>query len=128
MRDVRLTELQGIHVLVIDDDLRARHYLRAVLELCGATVTATSAADVARVALVPDVIVCDHISAENANGEILEWLRHIHVRQGRRVPAVALLQRGMKDAHGRAPDFERYLTKPVDADDLRAAVISLVHS
>ena len=42
MRDVRLTELQGIHVLVIDDDLHARHYLRSVLELWGAIVTATS--------------------------------------------------------------------------------------
>jgi CheY-like chemotaxis protein len=62
MRDIRLTELQGIFVLVIDDDLHARQYLRSVLELWGAIVTATSAADAVRVALVPDVIVCDHIS------------------------------------------------------------------
>ena len=93
MRDVRLTELQGIHVLVIDDDLHARHYLRSVLELWGAIVTATSASDAIRVALIADVIVCDLTSAENANGEFLERLRHMHVRQGRRVPAIALVAR-----------------------------------
>jgi hypothetical protein len=34
----------------------------------------------------------------------------------------------VKDARGRAPGFQRYLTKPVDADDLRVAVIELAHS
>jgi len=125
MRDVRLTELQGIHVLVIDDDLHARHYLRSVLELWGAIVTATSAADAIRVALIADVIVCDLDSAENASGEFLERLRHMHVRQGRRVPAVALVSRGLREARTRAPGFQRYLAKPVDGDELRAAVADL---
>jgi len=78
-----------------------------------------------RVALIADVIVCDLTSAENANGEFLERLRHMHVRQGRRVPAVALVSRGLKDARGRAPGFQRYLSKPVDGDELRAAVVDL---
>ena len=125
MRDVRLTELQGIHVLVIDDDLHARHYLRSVLELWGAIVTATNAVDAIRVALIADVIVCDLVSAENASGEFLERLRHMHVREGRRVPAVALVPGGMRDARGRAPGFQRYLSKPVDGDELRAAVAEL---
>jgi CheY-like chemotaxis protein len=125
MRDVRLTELQGIHVLVIDDDLHARHYLRSVLELWGAIVTATSTADAIRVALIADVIVCDLTSAEHASGEFLERLRHTHIRQGRRVPAIALAARGLKEARVRAPGFERYLGKPVDADELRATVVDL---
>ena len=112
-------------MLVIDDDLHARHYLRSVLELWGAIVTATSAADAIRVALIADVIVCDLVSAENASGEFLERLRHMHVRQGRRVPAIALVPRGMRDARGRAPGFQRYLSKPVDGDELRAAVAEL---
>jgi len=125
MRDVRLTELQGIHVLVIDDDLHARHYLRSVLELWGAIVTATSSADAIRVALIADVIVCDLTTAERANGEFLERLRHMHIRQGRRVPAIALVARGLKDARVRAAGFERYLGKPVDGDELRTAVTEL---
>ena len=126
MRDVRLTELQGIHVLVIDDDLHARHYLRSVLELWGAIVTATSAIDAIRVALIADVIVCDLTTAENANrGEFLERLRHMHVRQGRRVPAIAVVAHGVRDARGRAPGFQRYLAKPVDGDELRTTVADL---
>ena len=125
MRDVYLTELQGIHVLVIDDDLPARHYLRSVLELWGAIVTATSAADAIRVALIADVIVCDLPSAEAADGEFLERLRHMHVRQGRRVPAIALVPGIVREARVRAPGFGRYLTKPVDGDELRTAVTDL---
>jgi CheY-like chemotaxis protein len=127
MRDVRLTELRGIHVLVIDDDLHARHFLRSVLELWGAIVTATSAADAIRVALVADVIVCDLASAEAADAEFLDRLRHMHVRLGRRVPAIAVVSAGANDARVQAPGFQRYLPKPVDADELRTAVVDLAH-
>jgi CheY-like chemotaxis protein len=128
MRDRRLTELQGIHALVIDDDMHARHYLRSVLELSGAIVTATSAADAIRVALIADVIVCDLASAEAAEVAFLERLRHMHIRQGRRVPAIALVAASEQpDARVRAPGFQRYLAKPVDGDELRTAVADLAH-
>jgi CheY-like chemotaxis protein len=120
-----LAELRGIHVLVIDDDQLARHFLRSVLEFSGAIVTAAGTADALRAALIADVIVCDLTSAENANGEFLERLRHMHVRQGRRVPAIALVAHGVRDVRGRAPGFQRYLAKPVDGDELRAAVTAL---
>lgn len=129
MRDVRLTDLQSVHVLVIDDDVHARHFLRSVLELWGAIVTATSAADAIRVALIADVIVCDLISAEAAADDFLERLRHMHVRLGRRVPAIALVPAGgCANARVRAPGFQRYLTKPVDADELRTTVLEMARS
>ena len=106
-------------------DVDARVPASAVLELWGAIVTATSAIDAIRVALIADVIVCDLTSAEHANGEFLERLRHMHVRQGRRVPAIALVDRGLRGARERAPGFQRYLAKPVDGDQLRATVIDL---
>jgi CheY-like chemotaxis protein len=127
MRDIRLTELQGIHVLVIDDDLHARHYLRSVLELWGAIVTATNAADAIRVALIADLIVCDLTSAEAADAAFLDRIRHMHIRQGRRVPAIALVAAGVKNARERTPGFQRYLSKPVDGDELRGAVLALAH-
>ena len=116
-------ELRGIHVLVIDDDQFARHSLRSVLEFSGALVTAARADDAIRAALIADVIVCDLNSAEAAADEFLERLRHMHVRQGRRVSAIALVARGVRDARVRAPGFEHYLAKPVDGDELRAAVL-----
>ena len=116
-------ELRGIHVLVIDDDHYARHFLRSVLEDSGALVTADRADDAIRAALIADVIVCDLASAEAAADEFLERLRHVQVRQGRRVPAIALGALGVRDARVRAPGFEHYLAKPVDGDELRAAVL-----
>src|SRR5438445_4410734 len=120
-----VADLRKIHVLLIDDDQFARHFLRSVLELSGAIITATSAVDAIRAALLADVIVCDLASAEAADGEFLERLRHIHVRHGRRVPAIALVARGLRDARVRAPGFQRYLAKPVDGNELRAAVLEL---
>jgi CheY-like chemotaxis protein len=122
-----VAELRGIHVLVIDDDQLARHSLRSALEVSGALVTAARADDAIRAALIADVIVCDLASAEAAAGEFLERLRHMHVRQGRRVPAIALVARGVRDARVRAPGFEHYLAKPVDGDELRAAVREQFH-
>ncbi len=118
-----VADLRGIHVLLIDDDHLARDFLRSVLELSDAIITATGAVDAIRIALIADVIVCDLASAEAADSEFLERLRRMHVRQGRRAPAIALAGQGLRDARVRAPGFQRYLTKPVDGDELRAAVL-----
>ena len=116
-------DLQGTHVLVVDDDQPSRHYLRSVLEVAGAIVTAASTADAIRAALVADVIVCDLTSAEKAGSEFLSQLRQLHVRLGRTVPAIALVPTGAQSARVRAAGFHVSLTKPVDGDELRAAVL-----
>jgi DNA-binding response OmpR family regulator len=79
------------------------------------------------VALVADIIVCDLPSAEAAQPDSLPRLRHVHVSRGRRVPAIALVPHGgMRGAHVLAPGFDRYLPKPADREELRAAVRELV--
>jgi CheY-like chemotaxis protein len=120
-----LAELRGIHVLVIDDDQLARHFLRSVLEFSGAIVTAAGTADALRAALIADVIVCDLISAETAGGEFLAQLQQLHVRLGRTVPSIALVPAGVRNARMRAAGFQMHLMKPVDGDELRAAVLEM---
>ena len=93
-----MAELRGIHVLVIDDDQLARHFLRSVLEFSGAIVTAAGTADALRAALIADVIVCDLASAEAAGGEFLSQLQQLHVRLGRSVPAIAVVPAGARGA------------------------------
>jgi CheY-like chemotaxis protein len=119
----RAGKLLGIHVLVIHDDQSARHYLRSVLEISGAIVTAAAAAAAIRVALIADVIVCDLESAERAGSEFLSQLRSLHVRLGRSVPAIALVPNGTRRARERAAGFVGFLMKPVDGDELRATVL-----
>jgi len=121
-----MMELQGIHVLVIDDDQLTRHFLRSVLEFSGAIVTAAGADDAIRAALIADVIVCDLASAEMAGSEFLAQLQHLHVRLGRTVPTIALVPTGTRSARVRAAGFQVYLTKPVDGEELRAAVLEWV--
>jgi len=116
-------ELRGIHVLVIDDNQLARHFLRSVLEFSGALVTATRVADAFRVALTADVIVCDLASAQAEGSEFISQLQHLHVRLGRTVPAIALVPAGTKRERALTAGFHVYLTKPVDGDELRAAVL-----
>jgi CheY-like chemotaxis protein len=120
-----LSDLRGIHVLVIDDDQLARHFLRSVLEFSGAIVTAAGVSDALRAALIADVIVCDLASAEAAGGEFLAQLQQLHVRLGRTVPAIALLPVGTRGARARAAGFQMHLLKPVDGDELRAAVLEM---
>ena len=122
-----MSELRGIHVLVIDDDQLARHFLRSVLEFSGAIVTAAGAADALRAALIADVIVCDLASAEVAGAEFISQLQHLHVRLGRTVPAIALIPAGTRSARVRAAGFQMYLMKPIDGDELRAAVLEMAH-
>src|SRR6267142_1223908 len=98
-----LAELRGIHVLVIDDDQLARHFLRSVLEFSGAIVTA----------------------AGTAGGEFLTQLQQLHVRLGRTVPSIALVPAGARNARMRAAGFQMHLMKPVDGDELRAAVLEM---
>ena len=120
-----MSELRGIHVLVIDDDQLARHFLRSVLEFSGAIVTAAAAADALRAALIADVIVCDLASAEAAGEEFLSQLQQLHVRLGRSVPAIALIPAGARGVRARAAGFQMHLMKPVDGDELRAAVLEM---
>jgi CheY-like chemotaxis protein len=119
----RVEELQGIHVLVIDDDQLARHFLRSVLESSGAIVTAARAEDALRVALIADVIVCDLSSAEMAGSEFISQLLHLHVRLGQTVPAIALVPDGARSARVRTAGFQMHLIKPIDGDERRAAVL-----
>jgi len=120
-----LSELEGIHVLVIDDDQLSRHFLRSVLEVSGAIVTAAGTADALRAALIADVLVCDLASAEAAGHEFMTQLQELHVRLGRNVPAIALIPAGTRGARVRAAGFQMHLMKPVDGDELRAAVVEM---
>src|SRR5580765_249401 len=120
-----MSDLTGIHVLVIDDDQLARHFLRSVLEFSGAIVTAAGTADALRAALIADVIVCDLASAEAAGREFIAQLQQVHVRLGRSVPAIALLPAGVRSARTRPACFQMHLTKPIDGDELRAGFLEM---
>lgn len=49
----------------------------------------------------------------------------VHVRLGRTVPAIALVPAGARSARVRAAGFQMHPMKPIDGDELRAAVLEM---
>jgi PAS domain S-box-containing protein len=123
-------ELEGLHVLVVDDEEDARRLICTVLELCQAQVTtASNAADA--LALLqqnpPDVLVSD-LGMPNEDGySLIHKVRSLPKERGGEVPAVALT------AYARTEDrlqvlragFQVHLPKPIEPAELVAVVASL---
>ena len=122
--------LQGLRILVVDDDEPARDVLRAVLSGEGALVFAVSSAAAAFEAIAqerPDVALVD-LSMPIVNGfTFVEQLRLRSAEDGGQVPVAALTGYLSAEDRKRATraGFQTYLVKPVDVDDLIAAVRSL---
>ena len=119
--------LDGVHVLVIDFDADVRALVAAVLEPLGALVTATTAAGAADTPIVADVILCDLELVEATGHVFLAGLRTKHQQRCRPAPALAFVTGGRPtEARVRAAGFQRYIMKPIQADELRRAVLQTV--
>jgi signal transduction histidine kinase/ActR/RegA family two-component response regulator len=128
--DLALANLQGIRVLLVDDDVDALQMARDTLAIAGATVTAAGSADEALAALDAqafDVAVLD-IGMPLVDG--YQLLRRIRARppgrQGR-IPAAALTAyaRTVDRTRSLKEGFQLHLTKPVQPSELAAAVLTL---
>jgi CheY-like chemotaxis protein len=118
-----LPSLDGLSVLVIDDESMTREVIAVMLRRCRAKVTlASSAAEGhARVAEhSPDVIVCDIAMPVDDGYSFVRELR----KSGPPIPVIALTAFGRPDDLQRALEagFDAYLKKPVDPVTLANAV------
>jgi len=120
--------LDGLRILVVDDDRDAREALRAVLEDRGALVLlATSASDARRhlAVLRPDVLVSD-IRLPGEDGYAL--LRAVHGdRSAPDLPAVAITAYEADETSDRAlaAGFHAHFGKPFDPDALIGTIAAL---
>ena len=121
--------LQGLHVLVVDDDPDARDLVAAVLANHGASVRTVSSVDEAIVQLRekrPDVLLSD-IGLPSEDGyALIRRVREIDST----VPAAALTAFASIDDHRRALEagFQAHVTKPIEPGDLALLVAQLAHS
>ena len=122
--------LEGVRVLLVEDEWDTREFLKTVLEGCGAMVTEAGSAAEAFAALEstkPDVLVSD-IGMPGENGyELIRRVRALPAERGGRVPAAALTAyAGPKDRRrALLAGFHTHLAKPVEPDELLAVVASL---
>jgi PAS domain S-box-containing protein len=127
--EVRGITLQGVKVLVVDDEADAREMVRRVLVASGAEVVI---ADSVREALAkleqqrPDVLVSDIGMAEEDGYSLIRKVRMLGEGAGR-VRAVALTAFGRLEDRTKAmlSGYQMHLTKPVDARELIVTVATL---
>jgi CheY-like chemotaxis protein len=126
----RWSDLNGHHVLVVDDNEDTRNVLATMLEAHGATVTTAASVDEARGALdtrLPDVLITDLAMPVEDGFGLLEYCRHHADARLQRLPILALTAYGGQQAHDRviAAGFDAYLAKPVEPIEVGRVVREL---
>jgi hypothetical protein len=123
--------LEGLRIMVVDDEPDARRFVTRVFEECKAEVTAVGSAAEALAALPrvrPDVLVSDIGMPQTDGYELLRALRLRRPEEGGRIPALALTAYASAEDRRRAvaAGYQQHLAKPVDPADLVDAVGELV--
>jgi CheY-like chemotaxis protein len=119
----RFRPLDGLHVVVVDDDADGRDMMTLALTKQGAHVTAAdSAAEVRTILryLRPDVLICDLAMPRESGVTLIQWVRRLPLDGGRTVRALALTAFSQRYGRARAftAGFDEYATKPVDPWEL----------
>ncbi|HEU4521812.1 MAG TPA: CHASE domain-containing protein, partial [Thermoanaerobaculia bacterium] len=118
--------LEGMRVLVVDDEDDVRRYAAAVFRMTGAEVREAESADVAVSVLEtwsPDVVVTDIGMPERDGYELLRM-----IRKKRDVPVVALTAYAREEDREKAAQagFDAFVPKPVDPAALRSTVAGVL--
>jgi CheY-like chemotaxis protein len=123
--------LDGLHILVVDDEADTRELLRQGLEYCGAEVSlagsAAEALDDMRVT-VPDILISD-IGMPGIDGyDLIRQVRDLPANRSGKIPAIALT------AYTRTEDrlqslragYDMHVPKPVELAELIAVASTVV--
>jgi PAS domain S-box-containing protein len=124
-----LPRLDGVHVLVVEDDFDARDLIRRMLEDAGARVTDVSDVDAAIecLELVRPALVVSDIALPHQDGyDLIRRVRERH--RPDTLPAIALTAFAREEDRGKALEagYQSHLSKPVDPRQLLTVAASLV--
>jgi PAS domain S-box-containing protein len=127
-----LPRLEGVHVIVVDDEADARDLLRTVLEAQGARVTSFASAEDALAGLKtirPTVLICD-VGMPKMDGYQLIRKFRAEESWGERIPALALTAFARAEDRKRSlvAGYQAHLVKPFDVGELVLIVADLVGS
>ena len=131
--DAKSIRVEGICVLVIDDDEDSRAFMEQALSSRGARViSVNSATDALREMerSLPDVIVSDIAMPDIDGYEFVKRVRSFPAERGGLTPALAITAHTGKEVQERAiaSGFQRHASKPVDVDTFIVAVAELSRS
>jgi signal transduction histidine kinase/ActR/RegA family two-component response regulator len=127
-----LPPLDGLNVLVVDDDPDSRSFLRELLIEQGVSVATAGSTDEALQAFAerrPDVLVSDIAMPGEDGYDLIKRVRALSDQDGGRTPAVALTAyvRSEDQRAAISAGYDRHISKPVDVAELVVAVAQLGH-
>jgi PAS domain S-box-containing protein len=133
--------IEGVRVLVADDQQDVRIQLADFLRKCGAIVVAVSTGIAALSIMAdplngdrPDVLICDIALPDEDGYEVLRRLRTLEATRGattsQRIPAIALTAMASQDdwVHARSAGFDMYVPKPVEPAELVTMIANLLRN
>jgi PAS domain S-box-containing protein len=123
-------ELEGLHVLVVDDEQDARELLQEMLRESGCKVSTASSTAEALARLReerPDVLISDIGMPEEDGLTLIRRIRALNQDEGGGIPAIALTAYAgaASRAQTRQAGFDTHLAKPVRAEELLEAIEAL---
>jgi PAS domain S-box-containing protein len=123
--------LEGIHILLVDDEPDTREFQAFLLEQSGAKVTAVASGLEALQALeqsIPDLLVSDIGMAQMDGYMLIEQIRSRSLQHGGMIPAIALTAYAAEMDQHRALQlgFQTHITKPVEPEVLVRAITVLL--
>ena len=125
-----VTRLDGLRLLVVDDDADAREMLERVLADQGALVLRAESAAVALQILEesrPNVVLSDIAMPAMDGYELVRKMRRLPAAKGGRTPAIALTActRNEDVEHAIRAGFQAHLSKPVHVGSLMSTIASV---
>ncbi|WP_017314134.1 ATP-binding response regulator [Mastigocladopsis repens] len=123
--------LDGLQVLVVDDEADVREWINTVLTESGAQVIAVGSVGEALAALEqlrPDVLVSDIGMPDEDGYTFIRKVRKLSSEMGGHIPAVALTGYAREEDYrqAKAAGFQLHIAKPIKAAELVAVVNCLV--
>ena len=111
--------LDGLRVLVVDDEADARDLVSAILTRCGSEVRCSeSVADAIQVFCEwdPDLLVSDIGMPHEDGYSLIKKVRNLRSKRAKQIPALALTAYATKEDRSRAlsAGFQAHLTKPIE--------------
>lgn len=123
--------LDGLHILLVEDDDDSRKLLGTMLKRYGAKVTSTkSAAEALEVFSdeVPDILISDIGMPDEDGYELIRKLRELPSDKGGTTPAIALTGYASRKDRERAlaAGYHKHMAKPIEQAEIIAAIASLI--
>lgn len=124
-------ELQGIRILVVDDDDDACRMLQFALGTLGAEVCTSSSVSEAFEAISvrpPDVLLTDINMPDEDGYSLIRKLRALKPEEGANIPAIALTAMARPEDSERAlsSGFQLHIAKPIEVEELSSSITRLI--